>query len=42
MMDASAPDFVEATIDMASSGKHAGQYVAACAKDTCDYFGKSP
>ena len=41
MLDASAPDFVEAVIDMDPSGKHAGQYVAACAKDRCGYLGKS-
>ena len=41
MFDASTPDFIEAVIDMDPSSKHAGQYVAACVKDRCGYFGKS-
>ena len=40
MLDASTPDFVEAVIDIDSSGKHAGQYVAACTKNRCSYLGK--
>jgi len=40
-MDESQPDIVEAAIYMVSEGDHGGQYVAACAKDECGYFGKS-
>jgi hypothetical protein len=33
-------DFVESAIYMVGHGRHAGEYVAACAIDECGYFGK--
>jgi hypothetical protein len=32
-------NFKEAAVFMAVRGRHAGQYVAACADDRCGYFG---
>jgi hypothetical protein len=40
MMDPARLNFVEAAIYMASQGEQAGQYVAACAKEECGYFGE--
>jgi hypothetical protein len=33
--------FMESTICMVHHGRYAGEYVATCAKDECDYFGIS-
>ncbi len=41
LMDESKPDIVEAAIYVVSEEGQGGQYVAACAKDECGYFGKS-
>ena len=40
MIDVDQPDFVEAAMYMPSSGPFAGQYIAMCARDRCEYFGK--
>ena len=34
------PDFVEATIYLATSGAYAGEYVASCATDNCGSLGE--
>jgi hypothetical protein len=41
MIDMSKPDFIESAIYIASNGEQAGQFVAACAKGKCGYFGES-
>jgi hypothetical protein len=41
MMNTNKPDFIKAAIYIASEGEQAGKYVATCAKDKCDYTGKS-
>jgi hypothetical protein len=41
MMDANAPDFVEAAIYVPTNGEHWGKYTAACAKEVCGYCGMS-
>ena len=40
MKDASAPDFVEAAMYLATAGPFAGQYVIGCAQDKCGYLGE--
>ena len=34
------PDFVEATIYLATSGVYAGEYIASCTTDGCGYLGE--
>ena len=34
------PDFVEATIYLATSGAYAGEYVASCTTDNCSSLGE--
>ena len=36
----SGPDFVESAMYFATTGLHAGLYVASCANDRCGYLGK--
>lgn len=40
LIDPTSPDFVEAAIHIPTSGTHAGEYVASCEKDRCDYMGE--
>jgi hypothetical protein len=39
-IDSNAPDFVESAMYIVDSGPFTGEYVAACAKDRCKYFGE--
>lgn len=34
------PDFVESAMYFATTGSHAGLYVASCAKNKCGYLGE--
>jgi hypothetical protein len=39
-LDRNKEEFVESAISMVARGRYAGEYVATCAKDECNYFGE--